>query len=121
MFFTHDRAFEELFAICIQLLNKTWKEMRATAEDFNKVSDGHLLGLPQGEHLCTDGLSCQQGCGATSRMGCDADTGVGGRLSQDWCHFPLPEPAERVWDGLRSCLPCTSLLAEISCCWATGR
>ncbi|POI30897.1 hypothetical protein CIB84_005353 [Bambusicola thoracicus] len=37
MFFTHDRAFEELFAICIQLLNKTWKEMRATAEDFNKV------------------------------------------------------------------------------------
>jgi hypothetical protein len=38
MFFTHDRAFEELFGICIQLLNKTWKEMRATAEDFNKVS-----------------------------------------------------------------------------------
>ncbi|XP_066479570.1 engulfment and cell motility protein 2 isoform X4 [Tiliqua scincoides] len=37
MFFTHDRAFEELFAICIQLLNKTWKEMRATGEDFNKV------------------------------------------------------------------------------------
>ncbi|XP_044277224.1 engulfment and cell motility protein 2 isoform X3 [Varanus komodoensis] len=37
MFFTHDRAFEELFTICIQLLNKTWKEMRATAEDFNKV------------------------------------------------------------------------------------
>ncbi|XP_062822877.1 engulfment and cell motility protein 2 isoform X1 [Anolis carolinensis] len=37
MFFTHDRAFEELFAICIQLVNKTWKEMRATAEDFNKV------------------------------------------------------------------------------------
>ncbi|KAM6457659.1 engulfment and cell motility protein 2 isoform 2-T2 [Liasis olivaceus] len=37
MFFTHDHAFEELFAICIQLLNKTWKEMRATAEDFHKV------------------------------------------------------------------------------------
>ncbi|XP_069507300.1 engulfment and cell motility protein 2 isoform X1 [Ambystoma mexicanum] len=37
MFFTHDRAFEEFFCICIQLLNKTWKEMRATAEDFNKV------------------------------------------------------------------------------------
>nr|XP_020662674.1 engulfment and cell motility protein 2 isoform X1 [Pogona vitticeps] len=37
MFFTHDHAFEELFAVCIQLLNKTWKEMRATAEDFNKV------------------------------------------------------------------------------------
>lgn len=38
MFFTHDRSFEEFFCICIQLLNKTWKEMRATNEDFNKVS-----------------------------------------------------------------------------------
>lgn len=37
MFFTHDRSFEEFFCICIQLLNKTWKEMRATSEDFNKV------------------------------------------------------------------------------------
>ncbi|XP_051887086.1 engulfment and cell motility protein 2 isoform X3 [Pristis pectinata] len=37
MFFTHDRAFEEFFCLCIQLLNKTWKEMRATSEDFNKV------------------------------------------------------------------------------------
>ncbi|XP_057700934.1 engulfment and cell motility protein 2 isoform X6 [Corythoichthys intestinalis] len=37
MFFTHDRAWEEFFCICIQLLNKTWKEMRATPEDFNKV------------------------------------------------------------------------------------
>uniref|UniRef100_A0A4W3J9T8 Engulfment and cell motility 2 n=1 Tax=Callorhinchus milii TaxID=7868 RepID=A0A4W3J9T8_CALMI len=37
MFFTHERAFEEFFYICIQLLNKTWKEMRATSEDFNKV------------------------------------------------------------------------------------
>ncbi|NP_001083487.1 engulfment and cell motility 2 S homeolog isoform X1 [Xenopus laevis] len=37
MFFTHERSFEEFFCICIQLLNKTWKEMRATAEDFNKV------------------------------------------------------------------------------------
>ncbi|XP_058032917.1 engulfment and cell motility protein 2 isoform X2 [Ahaetulla prasina] len=37
MFFTHDQALEELFAISIQLLNKTWKEMRATAEDFHKV------------------------------------------------------------------------------------
>ncbi|MED6271970.1 Engulfment and cell motility protein 2, partial [Characodon lateralis] len=36
MFFTHDRAWEEFFCVCIQLLNKTWKEMRATAEDFNK-------------------------------------------------------------------------------------
>ncbi|KAM3838601.1 engulfment and cell motility protein 2 isoform 4-T4 [Vipera latastei] len=37
MFFTHDQALEELFAICMQLLNRTWKEMRATAEDFHKV------------------------------------------------------------------------------------
>ncbi|XP_026577576.1 engulfment and cell motility protein 2 isoform X2 [Pseudonaja textilis] len=37
MFFTHDQALEELFAICIQLLNRTWKEMRATVEDFHKV------------------------------------------------------------------------------------
>lgn len=44
MFFTHDRAFEELFGICIQLLNKTWKEMRATAEDFNKVRAAELRG-----------------------------------------------------------------------------
>ncbi|KAG7248040.1 hypothetical protein CRUP_010639 [Coryphaenoides rupestris] len=36
MFFTHDRSFEEFFCTCIQLLNKTWKEMRATSEDFNK-------------------------------------------------------------------------------------
>ncbi|XP_026484178.2 engulfment and cell motility protein 1 [Vanessa tameamea] len=37
LFFTHDHPFEELFRICIVLLNKTWKEMRATTEDFVKV------------------------------------------------------------------------------------
>ncbi|XP_071549346.1 engulfment and cell motility protein 1 isoform X2 [Panulirus ornatus] len=37
MFFSHDHAFEELFSICIVLLNKTWKEMKATTEDFSKV------------------------------------------------------------------------------------
>ncbi|XP_056590789.1 engulfment and cell motility protein 2 isoform X1 [Triplophysa dalaica] len=37
MFFTHERAWEEFFCICMQLINKTWKEMRATTEDFNKV------------------------------------------------------------------------------------
>ncbi|GFG38195.1 hypothetical protein Cfor_03800 [Coptotermes formosanus] len=37
MFFTHDHPFEEFFCICIILLNKTWKEMRATTEDFVKV------------------------------------------------------------------------------------
>lgn len=50
MFFTHDRAFEELFGICIQLLNKTWKEMRATAEDFNKVSAAGPLRLLREDH-----------------------------------------------------------------------
>ncbi|KAI7794771.1 putative engulfment and cell motility protein 2 [Triplophysa rosa] len=37
MFFTHERAWEEFFCVCMQLINKTWKEMRATTEDFNKV------------------------------------------------------------------------------------
>ncbi|KAK8763544.1 hypothetical protein V5799_033835 [Amblyomma americanum] len=37
MFFTHDHPFEEFFCIGIMLLNKTWKEMRATTEDFVKV------------------------------------------------------------------------------------
>jgi engulfment/cell motility protein 1 len=45
MFFTHDRSFEEFFCICIQLLNKTWKEMRATSEDFNKVPHSLLLSV----------------------------------------------------------------------------
>uniref|UniRef100_A0A8C1F210 Engulfment and cell motility 3 n=2 Tax=Cyprinus carpio TaxID=7962 RepID=A0A8C1F210_CYPCA len=38
IFFAQDRLLEELFCICIQLLNKTWKEMRATQEDFDKVA-----------------------------------------------------------------------------------
>lgn len=37
MFFTQDHPFEEFFCICINLLNKTWKEMRATTEDLDKV------------------------------------------------------------------------------------
>ncbi|CAL1526666.1 unnamed protein product [Lymnaea stagnalis] len=39
MFFTHDKPFEEFFCICIQLLNKTWREMKATSDDFQKVLD----------------------------------------------------------------------------------
>lgn len=39
MFFTHDHPFEEFFCICIVSLNKTWKDMRATSEDFFKVFD----------------------------------------------------------------------------------
>ncbi|XP_072052034.1 engulfment and cell motility protein 1-like [Amphiura filiformis] len=37
MFFSCDKAFEEFFCQCIKLFNKTWKEMRATLEDFPKV------------------------------------------------------------------------------------
>ncbi|XP_014212100.1 engulfment and cell motility protein 1 [Copidosoma floridanum] len=37
MFFTHDHPFEEFYCACIVLLNKTWKEMKATTEDFGKV------------------------------------------------------------------------------------
>uniref|UniRef100_A0A4W5P3F0 Engulfment and cell motility 3 n=1 Tax=Hucho hucho TaxID=62062 RepID=A0A4W5P3F0_9TELE len=38
IFFAQDQLLDELFCICIQLLNKTWKEMRATQEDFDKVT-----------------------------------------------------------------------------------
>ncbi|XP_010610517.1 engulfment and cell motility protein 3 isoform X3 [Fukomys damarensis] len=37
MFFGQDQSFHELFCVAILLLNKTWKEMRATQEDFDKV------------------------------------------------------------------------------------
>ncbi|XP_055839885.1 engulfment and cell motility protein 1 [Episyrphus balteatus] len=37
MLFGHDHPFEEFFCICIITLNRTWKDMRATAEDFQKV------------------------------------------------------------------------------------
>ncbi|VVC33419.1 PH domain-like,Pleckstrin homology domain,Armadillo-like helical,ELMO domain,Armadillo-type [Cinara cedri] len=37
IFFSHDHPFHELYCVCIILLNKTWKEMRATTEDFVKV------------------------------------------------------------------------------------
>ncbi|XP_029780832.1 engulfment and cell motility protein 3 isoform X2 [Suricata suricatta] len=37
MFFSQDQSFHELFCVSIQLLNKTWKEMRASQEDFDKV------------------------------------------------------------------------------------
>ncbi|ODM90683.1 Engulfment and cell motility protein 1 [Orchesella cincta] len=38
-YFHHDKPFEELYCICAQLVTKTWKEMRATMEDFDKVFD----------------------------------------------------------------------------------
>ncbi|KAK4290111.1 hypothetical protein Pmani_036977 [Petrolisthes manimaculis] len=37
MLFSHDHPLEELFSVCVVLLNKTWKEMKATTEDFSKV------------------------------------------------------------------------------------
>lgn len=37
MFFGQDQSFHELFCVTSKLLNKTWKEMRATQEDFDKV------------------------------------------------------------------------------------
>lgn len=37
MFFSCEKPFEEFFCIIIQLLNKTWREMRATTADFPKV------------------------------------------------------------------------------------
>ncbi|XP_015780997.1 engulfment and cell motility protein 1 [Tetranychus urticae] len=37
MFFNADHPVEEFFCICVPLLNKTWKEMKATSEDFAKV------------------------------------------------------------------------------------
>jgi hypothetical protein len=37
MFFANEKPCEEFFCILIQLLNKTWREMRATTADFPKV------------------------------------------------------------------------------------
>ncbi|XP_077310208.1 engulfment and cell motility protein 3 [Lithobates pipiens] len=37
LFYAQDHFMQELFSVCIQVLNKTWKEMRATQEDFEKV------------------------------------------------------------------------------------
>jgi len=37
MFFSSPHIFKELYSVTVQLLNKTWKEMRATSADFNRV------------------------------------------------------------------------------------
>ncbi|XP_052815236.1 engulfment and cell motility protein 2-like isoform X2 [Mya arenaria] len=37
MFFSVDKPLEEFFSVCIHLCNRTWKEMRASREDFEKV------------------------------------------------------------------------------------
>jgi len=36
-FFSHEHAFQELFCLATRRLNKTWKEMRASVNDFSKV------------------------------------------------------------------------------------
>lgn len=38
MFFAHDHPFEETFCASCTVLHRTWKDMRATGEDFSKVS-----------------------------------------------------------------------------------
>ncbi|MXQ83428.1 hypothetical protein E5288_WYG014744 [Bos mutus] len=55
MFFGQDQSFHELFCVSIQLLNKTWKEMRATQEDFDKVRRAAVLRLRQTERLHQEG------------------------------------------------------------------
>lgn len=37
MLFSKEKPFEEFFCVCIQRLTKTWKEMKASTSDFNKV------------------------------------------------------------------------------------
>ncbi|XP_065065282.1 engulfment and cell motility protein 2-like isoform X2 [Rhopilema esculentum] len=37
MLFSTDSMLEETYSVCIQLVNKTWKEMRATSRDFSRV------------------------------------------------------------------------------------
>ena len=39
MFFAHENPLDEMFAVVIMHINKTWREMRATAADFDKVME----------------------------------------------------------------------------------
>ena len=39
MFFKYEEPFEEFFSYCVVILNKTWRDMRATRQDFGKVFD----------------------------------------------------------------------------------
>lgn len=65
MFFGQDHFFEELFCICIQLVNKTWKEMRATQEDFDKVT-GKCWGLERGLGTTDGACTYFRGSGGAS-------------------------------------------------------
>lgn len=42
MLFSTDAMLEEMYSVCIQLVNKTWKEMRATSRDFSRVRYLHF-------------------------------------------------------------------------------
>lgn len=55
MFFSQDQSFHELFCVSIQLLNKTWKEMRATQEDFDKVGRWELEAWARAEASAGEG------------------------------------------------------------------
>ena len=39
MFFAHENPLDEMFAVVIMHVNKTWREMRATTADFDKVME----------------------------------------------------------------------------------
>ena len=43
MFFSCDNPYKEFFCQAITLLNRTWREMEATEEDFDKARHGRLL------------------------------------------------------------------------------
>ena len=42
MIFSQESPLDAIFAIMIQHLFKTWREMRATAEDFDKVDNNEI-------------------------------------------------------------------------------
>ena len=48
MFFSSPHIFKELYSVTVQLLNKTWKEMRATSADFNRVG---CIGVIRSQNL----------------------------------------------------------------------
>ncbi|KAG7468622.1 hypothetical protein MATL_G00145000 [Megalops atlanticus] len=104
IFFSQDSLLDELFCICIQLLNKTWKEMRATQEDFDKEryssSSGSLVIFSFDAALCLcvpvvnqdatlRGAGCwrKQGQLVPHRGGAESSQVWGGRLQR------VPGPA----------------------------
>ena len=52
MLFSTDLMLEEMYSVCIQLVNKTWKEMRATSRDFSRVSFFKVMLFIYGSVLC---------------------------------------------------------------------